>query len=212
MFLLEGYVGARLDRSVSFVSELGARGEPGALFFRSSDFVAGSLLFVGAVLAWSILPRNWFLRAGVACSIVFAALTAFDAFLPMDCAPTVDEACRAAEEAGTLQWQHLTHNWTGVVEGVVAPAAMFLIAIGVWQLRRGEDLPRQWEPVWQELVIFGLLYTVLSAVIAVAYLFDVGELGIAQRLQIVVYGAGMFTLGLVVRNYRGPRPAVPPQD
>ena len=53
LFLLEGYLGTRLDRSISFVSELAARGEPAAVFFRLSDLVAGILLGVGGLLAYT---------------------------------------------------------------------------------------------------------------------------------------------------------------
>ena len=44
----------------------------------------------------------------------------------------MDPACRAAEEAGDVSWQHAAHNVTGALEGFTAPAAMLLIALGVW--------------------------------------------------------------------------------
>ena len=75
-FLLEGYLGARLDRTVSFVSELGARGEPNADFFRLSDIVAGSLLLIGAIAAAGVLPRNLALRAGIASAAAVADFAA----------------------------------------------------------------------------------------------------------------------------------------
>ncbi|MDQ1246426.1 MAG: hypothetical protein QG597_794 [Actinomycetota bacterium] len=201
-FLLEGYLGARLDRSLSFVSELGAQGEPGAAFFRLSDVVAGALLFVGAVAAYSVLPRNPALRVGIVAAACFAALTFIDGFLPLDCAPTVDAACRAAEDAQTVSWQHSAHNLTGVAEGVLAPAALLLIGYGSWQLRRRGELPVEWESQWQVLTLIGVLYAVLSAAIALLYLAHIDGVGIWQRLQIVLYAAAMFTLGLVIWHLR----------
>ena len=198
-FLLEGYVGARLDRTMSFVSELGSRGEPAALFFRASDLATGILLFIGAVALWTLLPANLALRLGVAASMVFAVLTGADAFLPLDCAPTVDAACRAAEDVGQVSWQHAAHNVTGVVESVAASSAMFLIAWGVWLLQRRRALSGSWESVWQQLVVFGALYTALSIALAVMYLMATGPIGTLQRVQIVIYAAGMFTLGLAAR-------------
>jgi hypothetical protein len=185
---------------VSFVSELGARGEPNATFFRLSDVVAGSLLLVGAIAAYAVLPRNLALRAGIVSAAVFAALTFADGLLPLDCAPTADAACRAAEDAGTVSWQHAAHNLTGVTEGILAPLALLLIALGSWQLRRRRLLPPEWEAQWQLLTIIGVLYTGLSASIAVLYLTHTEGVGLLQRLQIVLYAAGMFTLGLIIRN------------
>lgn len=199
-FLLEGYLGTRLDRTVSFVSELGARGEPNADFFRLSDVVTGSLLFVGAVAAFAVLPRHWALRAGIVCAAAFAALTFADGLLPLDCPPTADAACRAAEDAGTVSWQHAAHNVTGVLEGVLAPLALLLIALGSWQLRRRHQLSTEWEAQWQWLTLIGVLYIVLSATIAVMYLTQTSGVGLWQRVQIVLYAAGMFTLGLVIRE------------
>lgn len=201
-FLLEGYLGARLDRTVSFVSELGARGEPNADFFRLSDIVAGSLLLIGAIAAAGVLPRNLALRAGIASAAAFAALTFIDGFLPLDCAPTIDPVCRAAEDAGTVSWQHAAHNLTGVLEGILAPTALLLIAVGSWQLRRRRQLPPEWEAQWQLLTVIGVLYLVLSGVISVMYLTQTEGVGLWQRLQIVLYAAAMFTLGLVIRNLR----------
>jgi hypothetical protein len=197
-FLLEGYLGTRLDRSVSFVSELGARGEPNAAFFRLSDLVTGSLLFAGAAFAFTLLPRNLALRIGVISAGLFAMLTFADSFLPLDCPPTTDAACRAAEDAGAVSWQHAAHNVTGVLEGVLAPLALLAIALGSWQLRRRGELGSQWDPQWQLLTIIGVLYALISGLIAVMYLAQLDGVGVWQRLQIVLYSAGMFSLGLLL--------------
>lgn len=203
-FLFEGYLGARLDRSVSFVSELGGRGEPNAMFFRISDLVAGSLLLVGGAAALSLLPRSRVLRLGVIGTMIYAALTMADAFLPLDCPPTVDQACRAAEDTGSVSWQHAAHNVTGALEGFVAPVSMLLIALGVLGLRRRGRLPHEWEGIWQFLVIVGVLYGAASLAIAAIYTFGGAELGILQRLQIVLYALAMGTIGMSLRGYRVP--------
>lgn len=208
-FLLEGYLGARLDRSASFVSELGGTGEPAAAFFRLSDFVAGSLLLIGGGAALALLPNSRILRLGVLGSMLYAALTVADAFLPLDCPPTVDPVCRAAEEAGDVSWQHAAHNVTGALEGLIAPVSMLLIALGVWGLRRRGRLPHEWEGVWQFLVIVGVLYAAASLAIAVIYTFGQGELGIIQRIQIVLYALAMGTIGMALRGYRPPSAAGP---
>lgn len=201
-FLLEGYAGARLDRSVSFVSELGARAEPAALFFRMSDLVAGGLLLAGSALAYPLLPRNLALRLGMIAAMVFAGVTALDAFLPLDCPPTADPVCRAAEDAGRVSATHAAHNITGVILGAAAPAAVLLIALGVWQLRRRRQLPREWDVVWQVLVLTGVLYAWLSIAIAVMYLTHADGLGTIQRVQIILYGVSMLCIATALRKYR----------
>lgn len=199
-FLLEGYVGARLDRSVSFVSELGARGEPGAGLFRLADFVTGVLFLIGSVAAARLLPPNLALRLGVLSAGLFAALTALDAFLPLDCPPTSDPACRLAEDTGNVSWTHAAHNVTGVLEGVLASAALLGLALGSWQLRRRHRLSARWEPQWQLLTIVGVAYVALSMLIAALYLTNTDGVGLVQRVQIVLYSAAMFSLGLLLTN------------
>lgn len=201
-FLLEGYLDARLDPQLSFVSELGGRGEPAGWFFRLADFTTGVMLFIGAVALWSLLPRLRILRLGLLLSMVFATLTAVDAFLPLDCPPTVDAACRAREAAGDVSWQHALHNVTGVVESIAAAAAMILLGIGMWAARRQRRLSSAWESIAQQMIIAGLLYALLSLAISVMYLVEAGPIGTVQRLQIATYAAGMLLLGLAARRMR----------
>lgn len=199
-FLLEGYLGVRLDRSVSFVSELGAQGEPNATFFRFSDLVTGLLLLIGAIAAFTLLPRNAALRIGTVSAGIFALLTFLDAFLPLDCPPTVDADCRLAEDAGEVSFAHAAHNVTGVLEGVLAPVALLALALGSWQLRRRRSLSERWDPQWQLLAILGVLYALISLLIALMYLAGIDGVGVWQRIQIVLYSAAMFSLGLLLSH------------
>ena len=204
-FLVEGYTGATLDRVNTFVSELGSQGQPAAAFFRLSDLVTGLLLLVGLIAAFGLLPRNRWLRLGLACAIFFSAMTVVDAFAPLDCVPSVDKACRALEESGQVSLAHQIHSITGVLESFFGFLALILIALGLWQLQRQRAVPADWRELSHFLVITGILYALLSLVIAVQYVLETSGIGIVQRFQVVLFAAAMFALGLVLRHYRAPR-------
>lgn len=204
-FLVEGYTGATLDRVNTFVSELGSQGQPAAAFFRLSDLVTGLLLLAGLIAAFGLLPRNRWLRLGLACAIFFSAMTVVDAFAPLDCVPSVDKACRALEESGQVSLAHQIHSITGVLESFFGFLALILIALGLWQLQRQRAVPADWRELSHFLVITGILYALLSLVIAVQYVLETSGIGIVQRFQVVMFAAAMFALGLVLRHYRAPR-------
>ena len=204
-FLVEGYTGATLNRMNTFVSELGSQGQPAAAFFRLSDLATGLLLLAGLVAAYGLLPRNRWLRLGLASAIFFSVMTVVDAFAPLDCVPSVDKACRALEESGRVSMAHQIHSVTGVLESFFGFLSLILIALGLWQLQRREAIPADWRELSHFLVITGILYALLSLVIAVQYLLETSGIGIVQRLQVVLFAAAMFALGLVLRHYRAPR-------
>lgn len=102
-----------------YLSELSAGDQPRHLVFRGGDLITGLLVGPMAVawlrqrLAAGGSGRRWGVlsAAGLA---VFAICTILDSLFPMDCAPTLSDACRAAEDAGRLSPAHVIHTGTSV--------------------------------------------------------------------------------------------------
>lgn len=201
-FLLEGYLGSELNRRTSFISELSANGQPAQTFYRLSDLVAGTLLVVGGVACYRLLPDSRWVRVGDLSAVVVGAITMVNSTVPLDCTPSTSETCRTAEKIGEVSLSHQIHNVTGILEPFFGVAALVLIGFGLWRLRQVHRLPPQWTGLAPFLTLVAALYGLLALTIAVFYVFsgDSG-LGLAQRLQIVLYNAAIFAIGLVMRHY-----------
>lgn len=198
-FVLAGLTSARLGTVNSFVSELGARGEPAAMFFRMSDLTTGLLLAAGLLLAWPGIPRTR--RSGHLAPIlllVFCAATMLDSLLPLDCVPTVDAACRAAEKANQVSLGHELHGITGVTESTAIGLALLIFGVGLWT-----------EPGWRFLsrtgLVLGVIYMIGNLAIVVQYLYDQPGLGITQRIQIVTFSTFLILLAVEIIARSRPR-------
>ena len=87
-FLLAGPLESTLDPTTSYVSELGARTQPGSAFFRATDTVAGGLIVVLAAGLRSGLARDWRRGTSTAGLVLAGVASVVDGWKPMDCAPS----------------------------------------------------------------------------------------------------------------------------
>ncbi|MEV0283870.1 DUF998 domain-containing protein [Kribbella sp. NPDC050820] len=178
--ILEAVAGYPLDIHTSFLSELGARDQPTSPYARALDLGAGVLLLIAAILG---RPAAWMHRdvAGLLISAaVFGAGTIFDSFSPMDCAPSLSEACRAAEANGQAGTALLLHEITSTMAGI-GSVAMGIFAVLV--LRRPG-----WGGVW------GRLVAVLAAGVAITQAW----LGIETGLEVLT-GSDLHPPGILQR-------------
>lgn len=199
-FLLAGPLGSRLDPTTSYVSELGARTQPASGFFRATDMVAGGLIVVLAAALRRDLARDWRRDVGTAALGLAGAASVFDGWKPMDCAPSIDRACRLREDAvgvlGQLREPHTVSSVTGVVAAIVSMAVL------------GSLLGS--EPRRRHLGRFGQVAAVVSAGLSLAELplttADPG-VGFIERLFVLCVSAWIAALGLLLRPRRRHRPA-----
>lgn len=124
--LLEAAAGFPLSVQDSFLSELGARDQSTSLYARAMDLATGVLLLVSVVLAWPVRRAQWELSGLLISTAVFGLGTLFDSFSPMDCAPSVSAACRAAEANGQTGVALVLHEVTSTLAGLGS------IAMGVF--------------------------------------------------------------------------------
>jgi len=199
-FLLAGPLGSRLDPTTSYVSELGARTQPASGFFRATDMVAGGLIVVlAAALRWD-LARDWRRDVGTAALGLAGVASVFDGWKPMDCAPSIDRACRLREDAigllDQLREPHTVSSVTGVVAAIVSMAVL------------GSLLGS--EPGRRRFGLFGLVAALVTAGLSLAELplttADPG-VGLIERIFVLCVSAWIAALGLLLLPRRRHRPA-----
>jgi hypothetical protein len=179
-----------MSRLHAFVSELAATGEPYRQLFATTDSVAGLLLIAAgsllltrpALFTASTAPRALLRvplpRAAWIALIVSGLFTLLDvAVFPMDCAPSANAACKAAEEAGTVSIIHQIHTVTSSVVGgalLIAMAASTVIP------------PRA---RWTLVTLTG------AALLATLVLLPTGQwFGAAQRVQVALVAVWLVVL------------------
>lgn len=173
----------RIDPELSiitaFVSEYAADGRPGAGLMRTGDAIAGAFMVAIAVLVAAPGPR-W-VRLMLSGGLMLAgASTIGDAMLPMECTPSLDAACLAAEKNNTVGPAHQLHSVTSSLVGIGIGTAV-IASIIIWRRRA----------IAVTLAAGVLLSLALSAFNGVA-----GEplaLGIVQRISLA-----MVSLWLIV--------------
>lgn len=124
--LLEVAAGFPLDVHQSFLSELGARDQATGPYARAMDLGAGVLLLIAAILGRAAARLHRDVAGLLISAAIFGAGTLFDSFSPMDCAPSVSAACRAAEANGQAGMALVLHEITSTVAGLGS------IAMGVF--------------------------------------------------------------------------------
>ncbi|MFI7066415.1 DUF998 domain-containing protein [Kribbella sp. NPDC050124] len=178
--LLEAIAGYPLDVRTSFLSELGARDQPTSPYARALDLGAGVLLLIAAILGRPAARMHRDVAGLLISAAVFGAGTLFDSFSPMDCAPSLSEACRAAEANGQAGTALLLHEMTSTMAGI-GSVAMGIFAVLV--LRRSG-----WGGGW------GRLVAVLAAGVAVTQAW----LGIETGLEVLT-GSDLHPPGILQR-------------
>ncbi|GAA1392192.1 DUF998 domain-containing protein [Luteococcus peritonei] len=204
-WLVELLLPTGLDPLSSYVSELGAEGQPHAWLFRSGDTVSGGLLMTAALVG-SILLRepstpsagqvSWRRRLTVperthrlllACLGLFGLSTFVDSIFPMSCTPTHDAACAARDAAGHVPWTHLVHQGSSVAAGLCFLAAALVL---LWRHRRCAQ-------AWL-LHLLAALWGVMTLGTVVVTLpgVDAGLMGLLQRTSLLACSAWLVTLGV----------------
>lgn len=181
-FVLALLLPGTLAPATTFISEHAARSQPFAHLFRAADLLTGASLLLGVLVAGWRAPRNrWLLVAGAAL-VAYGACTLADTALPLDCAPSVDPTCRAAELAGEVSLQHHAHSVTGVVEGIAVVLAAYCLSLGT---RFSPD----WAGFSRTAGAIATLQVVFALVVSGLWLAGVLAVGWPQRLATVLVSA-----------------------
>lgn len=189
-FLVERLSPSSLSPLNSLLSELEARDQPGSGFFRSASLLFGVM---AVVFAWSLRRRLPPGRTGLAgCwAIALSGLGAVaDGLMPMDCAPSVNLACRIREEHGVVGLSHQLHTWSSVLGTAALLASLWLL---------GRHL--RGRPGWGVAASVGrsgfVWLTAVSVLVSAMTLLYLPGLGIVQRLQTLGIAGWLAVLALV---------------
>ncbi|MFD9908148.1 DUF998 domain-containing protein [Streptomyces sp. NPDC059063] len=208
---LEAFLPTGLSPLRTYVSELAAEDQPYGAFFRGVDFAAGVLVCAGAGGAL-LRPRAAALPgvrhpgvlavAGWAGIALFGAATAADSRLPLSCAPTVDAACAAREEAGQVPWAHSAHTVSSGVAVTGAVIGMLLLTAAVRRDAPGAAGVRRAFAVLLAVELAATVWT-LAAITAFYAGHGTWALGIGQRLQVLTIAVFLAVVAWLVRAGAG---------
>lgn len=183
-WVLDEAVNPGLDPLRSYVSEYAADDQPGAWFFRIGDVLTGTLAGAAAVMfvkdAAAERATDITVKVAWWSVVVFGVATLLDAGpFTLTCAPSVDGACRAAEQAGTLPVPDQVHS----VASVLSAAAVLVAAFGFAVTSRS---PLMW----------GLAAVLaLSTAATLIAVLGSGDVGVVQRIQLLLTSVWLTALG-----------------
>ncbi|WP_019201405.1 DUF998 domain-containing protein [Tsukamurella sp. 1534] len=183
-WIIAPLMGSRLDPLRSYVSEVGAAGQPHAVFFRCTDLLAGTCFVVAAALWWRAAGRPSLPGRIALCGVLLmGAATMCDAALPLSCTPTADPACQARELAGQVPFTHVAHAFSSGLAGT--GGAIAVLGWLAWLRRRRPDGAALPAVVTGFVFLIATVWTV-AAMAPSSLGFEAPELylGLAQRLQI----------------------------
>lgn len=174
-WLVAGGVSEGYSHEKQYVSELAARNADHA-WIADVGIAALGLSWVCLGLALRVaLPRRPWSRLPPALFLVVGLATALVVLLPTDCSPSVDDACRAREEAWELSWRHYAHGFIGWANQLMLAATPFALALA---LRPG--------PLARIALALGSIGLLIGAGHLAASFADEDRLGIYQRAGLVV--------------------------
>ncbi|WP_189059701.1 DUF998 domain-containing protein [Longimycelium tulufanense] len=179
VWLVEPFLPARLSALTSYVSEYGARDQPYRWFFRSTDIAAGLLFLLASIPLSRVLPPGWPWRALMIGLPLYGLSTIAVAVFPMDCATSVNAACRSAEQAGELSAAHYAHT----VFSVSAFIGSALAALAAERMTQGKA---------SLLFRIVLVLLIVTGVLSVLLYSQPGA-GLAQRIQLLVVAVALLT-------------------
>ncbi|MER5564070.1 DUF998 domain-containing protein [Streptomyces sp. NPDC002506] len=185
-WITEFFLPTRLSPLDSFICELEAVGRPFRHIFVAGDTASGILITAGSVLAFTrrkdVLPC-WHRLGLVSLAAFGLTLIGFSAIFPMECAPSIDTACRSAEARGELSGQTGAHFTLSALSDT-----FFMVTLGTWSFRpssRGR----------LDIRLTTVLAVNVVLVVAVAVLLDAPHWhGLLQRAQVATATIGMCVL------------------
>ena len=198
-WVLEVVLTTGLAPTRTYVSELAARNQPYGTLFRTTDLVAGVLVWAGGLLAFlRLTTRARWALVGWAGLVLFGTATAVDSRLPLSCAPTADAACAARERAGLVPAAHSAHTVSSTVALCGILVAMAALTLTARRYASRSVLARS-GPALVALELAATAWT-LAAITALAAGQDGWALGVAQRLQVGVIAVWLAALAVSVAH------------
>ncbi|HEV7186870.1 MAG TPA: DUF998 domain-containing protein [Blastococcus sp.] len=195
-FVFRAVSPSRLDPFNSMISELEVPGQPFSEFFRWSSLLSGVAAAVFAVGLSRRIPRGRLGLAGAVALAVFGAAGAFDALIPMDCAPSASAVCLRADLDDPTNWLSKAHTWFDV-GGTVA------LLVALWLLGRHLRHRTGWRVAADASGVGFVGLCLGSAVLTVMSIWYLPGVGLVQRLVVLATSAWLAVLAVAQRRVPG---------
>jgi hypothetical protein len=190
LWILEFVLPTALSPLHSFVSEHYVVSQPYHVLFRAADIIAG-LLYLTASIRLTHLLRHDLAGGVVAVGLgIFGLMTVTDAVFVPDCIATADPVCEHLEFSGEVSWHHLLH----LASSVASQIAVIFVALGIEHLASLRGTPGE-----RFLTRLLLAILIISGLGCLTF-YEIGWVGIPQRIQLVTIAAG--TVGAAIRLLR----------
>jgi hypothetical protein len=188
MWILEFVLPTGLSPVQSFVSEHYVVTQPYHALFRCADVVAGVVYMIVASRLTGLLSYGLAGTAVVVGLGVFGLTTVTDALFVPDCIATTDPVCERLELTGHVSWQHLAHLGSSVASQI----AFIVVAFGI------DHLATVYGTAAERVATRVLLVILVISGLGCLTFYEIGWVGIPQRIELVVIAAGTF--GAAVRS------------
>lgn len=186
-WIVAPWLNPRVSVRGSFVSDLGAHGQPHAAVFNSIDALSGIAIVVLAWGLWRHLGAGRLVALGCLALAGFGAGSIAEAVLPLDCAPSLSAACAEREASGHgISWADRGHTIASVYSIVAVLLSMLFLC---WALRH----TRGWRWPARCWLVAGPLVFLLTAYVGAAAL-DRQLPGIAERIYVGAFSLWILTL------------------
>lgn len=186
-WILEYFLNNGIDPVHAYTSELAAYDQPFGWLFRLCDLVAGILVVVASVLGLKRSGNRLMWTA----LVVFGSATALDSQWALSCAPSGDDACAAAEDAGTVPLTHTLHT---VSSSAASAAALVAVAAFAWSVRSDGLLGR--------VAVGAAIALGVATVWTVAAISLNSTVGLAQRVQVLLFVFSLVILAVTQHRAR----------
>ena len=176
-----------------YVSDLGASDQPYAWMFQAIDGISGICVIVLAVAVYRRASATPLRVIGCGAVGLFGVSAVGDSLMPLECSSYLSAACKRAEDAGLLSWQHQGHLFSSIGTVVAVLASMVFLPLANRDLPGWERMGRWWWPGAALLIAVALLCGVWE----VWQLAD-GPGGVAQRAMLLLMCAWVAHLSVLV--------------
>lgn len=161
-----------------------------------TDLLTGILILLAIAFTVQLLPRNRWVLIGLGLLTLAAIAYIVDGIFPLDCAPTVNEACRLAEERNQVSVSHRIHNYSGIIESVLEIFGIFFVGVGLLKLTN-------WATYARFAIAAAVLLAISNLIIIGQYMAGWSLLGYNQRLgELVICAFMVVTAVTLVRHSR----------
>lgn len=192
-WIFEIFLNPRLSLIQSYVSELSVNGQPNVYYFKIANLFGSTLMTVGffVLLKQPRLNRDKYLKKFVQIMLVITIFGIFNSIFPMDCAPSESYACLVAQDHWKINFNQWIHQISAIIMFGGLIFAQFQSTFFIFRERA--------RLFWLSLINLTIQFF-LNAAICVIALFNLQNVGLFQRLSLVLFAIWVISILLYLKT------------